>query len=223
MQRNDCPKFSSRRCLSQDRLHNPIVYVAFPPARCPRAFRFPTQLHEIKQSPIPSAVSRIMMYHYPALIPHVRHSGRRAGPAQFAPQRHPQAHLPPVTPEMMKVHNRLWETILRHPNPIEAMNQCMELLTDDVEDFQRPQNEVEEEQNGREGGQQGGHVVGPEPGEDGGMPPQDPPPAWVRRTCQRHCARRWDVGRFATRDAAAVPWSWRWLLLCASTVWPTMK
>jgi hypothetical protein len=116
------------------------------------------------------------MYHYPALIPHVRHSGRRAGPAQFAPQRHPQAHLPPVTPEMMKVHNRLWETILRHPNPIEAMNQCMELLTDDVEDFQRPQNEVEEEQNGREGGQQGGHVVGPEPGEDGGMPPQDPPP-----------------------------------------------
>ncbi|KAF3032674.1 hypothetical protein E8E11_001538 [Didymella keratinophila] len=54
----------------------------------------------------------------------------------------------------------------------------MELLTDDNEEFQRPENEVQEEENGREGGEQGGHEHAPEPGNHGGTPPQGPSPPY---------------------------------------------
>ena len=122
-----------------------------------------------------------MPYYHPELIPNgERHGGRYGNPAHFVPP-HPdtwrQVYGTP-SPALMSAHNRLWHTILTHPNPLEAINQCMELLTDGNEEFPRPQNEVEEEQNGREGGQQGGHVYAPEPGEYGGMPPQGPPPPY---------------------------------------------
>ncbi|KAF1927674.1 uncharacterized protein M421DRAFT_393250 [Didymella exigua CBS 183.55] len=57
---------------------------------------------------------------------------------------------------------------------MKATQRCIELPLDNAEFEQRPRNEVE-------GGQQGGHVVGPEPGEYAGMPPQGPP-----SPCQRH-------------------------------------
>lgn len=120
------------------------------------------------------------MYYYPVRKPRVHHDGRRADPARFVPP-HPDTWAqiyPRPSPEVMTAHNRLWDAILRHPNPIEAINQCMELLTDGVEDIHRPRNEVKEEQNGHEEGQQDEHVVGPEPGEYGGMPPQGRPPPY---------------------------------------------
>lgn len=123
-----------------------------------------------------------MQFYYPTLIPNVRRGGRYADSAHFAPP-HPHTWAqvyPRPTPELMQAHNRLWDTILRHLNPMEAMNQCMELLLDDVEGANCPHNDVEEEQNGCEGEQQDGHV-GSEPGEYGGMPPQEPPPPYQLR------------------------------------------
>lgn len=124
------------------------------------------------------------MYYLPVMNPHFRHGGRHAGPVRLVPQAYPQAwpqaysHL---TPELVQAHNRLWDTILRHPNPEEAINQCMELLTDNIEGGHRPWNEVEEEQNEYEGGQQGDHVVRRALGEQS---PQGPPPPYQPR--RRH-------------------------------------
>lgn len=104
------------------------------------------------------------MYYFPGMNRHACHDGRRAEPARFVPSNQDNCAqiYPRPAPEVMTARNRLWDDILRHPNPTEAIEQCMKLLTDDVEDMYRPRNEAEEEQSVRKQGQQGEDVVGPE-------------------------------------------------------------
>lgn len=82
--------------------------------------------------------------------PYNHHGLRYSDLSQYPPQPFPHGFHPQPSPALQQVLNRLSDIIIRSPDPFEAAVQCIELLTDEVEVWQRPWNEAEEEQNGYE-------------------------------------------------------------------------